>query len=100
MKKKRKVRVTALEQAVLDGVMLRLVKPQEQEQFDRLIEEEHYLHSAEWAGERLFYVAEYEGQWFALLAWTSAAYHLKDRDVWIGWDARSMYWVRKAKMIG
>jgi len=86
MKKKRKVQVTASEQAVLDGLSLRLVEPQEQERFDRLIEEEHYLHSAEWVGERLFYVAEYQGQWLALLAWTSAAYHLKDRDAWIGWE--------------
>lgn len=86
MKKKRKVQVTASEQAVLDGVCLRLVEPQEQERFDGLIEKKHYLHSAEWVGERRFYVAEYQGQWLALLAWTSAAYHLKDRDAWIGWN--------------
>ena len=85
MKKKRKVQVTASEQAVLDGVKLRLADPEEQPRFDELIKEEHYLHSAEWVGERLFYVAEYEGEWIALLAWTSAAYHLKDRDAWIGW---------------
>jgi len=86
MKKKRKVQVTASEQAVLDGVCLRLTQPQEQERFDQLIKEEHYLHSADWVGERLFYVAEYQGEWVALLAWTSAAYHLKDRDAWIGWN--------------
>jgi len=86
MKKKHKVQVTASEQAVLDGVTLRLIEPEEQQRFDGLIKEEHYLHSAEWVGERLFYVAEYQGQWLALLAWTSAAYHLKGRDAWIGWD--------------
>ena len=85
-KSKRKVKLTASEQAVLDGVKLRLIKPEEQQRFDELIEKDHYLHSAEWVGERLFYVAEYEGKWIALLAWTSAAYHLKARDAWIGWD--------------
>ena len=88
MKKKRKrtVKLTASEQAVLDGVKLRLIEPEEQQRFDELIEKDHYLHSAEWVGERLFYVAEYEGEWIALLAWTSAAYHLKARDAWIGWN--------------
>jgi hypothetical protein len=36
-------------------------------------------------GERLCYVAEYGGQWLALLAWSAPAYHLKDRDEWVGW---------------
>ncbi len=86
MKKKRRVKLTASEQAVLDGVKLRLIEPEEQQRFDELIKEDHYLHNAAWVGERLFYVAEYEGEWIALLAWTSAAYHLKARDAWIGWD--------------
>jgi hypothetical protein len=97
MKKKRKVQLTASEQAVLDGVSLRLVELQEQERFDRLIETEHYLHRAEWVGERLFYVAEYQGQWLALLAWTSAAYHLKARDGWIGWDPEQR--ARRLKLV-
>lgn len=86
MKTKHKVQVTASEQDVLDGVQLRLIEPKERKRFDHLIEEHHYLHSAEWVGERLFYVAEYKGTWLALLAWTAAAYHLKGRDAWIGWD--------------
>jgi hypothetical protein len=97
MKNKRKGQVTASEQAVLDGVCLRLVQPWEQERFDQLIKEEHYLHSADWVGERLFYVAEYQGEWVALLAWTSAAYHLKDRDAWIGWNDEQR--VRRLKLV-
>jgi hypothetical protein len=85
MKTSHERHVSAGEQAVLDGVQVRLVEPEEQERFDALITKEHYLHNAQWVGRRLFYVAEYEGQWLALLAWTTAAYNLKDRDGWIGW---------------
>lgn len=82
------VSVSAGEQALLDGVTVRLIKPEEQGRFDQLIETQHYLHSAMWVGERLFYVAEYGGEWMALLAWTTAAYHVKARDRWIGWTDR------------
>ena len=37
-------------------------------------------------GEQLCYVAEHRGQWLALLGWSAAAYHLKGRDGWIGWN--------------
>ena len=78
--------MSAGEQEVLDGVTLRLIEPEEQGRFDALIVKQHYLHNASWVGRRLFYVAEYEGHWLALLAWTTAAYNLKDRDGWIGWS--------------
>jgi hypothetical protein len=85
MKTKRTVQVTASEQAVLDGVALRRIGSDEQRRFDQLIETQHYLKDATLVGERLCYVAEYDGQWLALLAWSAAAYHLKERDQWIGW---------------
>jgi hypothetical protein len=85
MKTKHKFKVTVSEQEVLDGVKLRLISSKEQQRFDCLIEKHHYLHSADWVGERLFYVAEYKGEWLALVAWTAAAYRLKWREKWIGW---------------
>lgn len=85
MKTKRKIEVSASEQEVLDGVEVRLIRPREQKRFDELIETQHYLKDATLVGERLCYVAEYGGQWLALLAWSAPAYHLKDRDAWIGW---------------
>ncbi len=85
MKTSLKRQVSANEQAVLDGVRVRLIEPAEQARFDALIVEEHYLHSAAWVGQRLFYIAEYQGEWLALLAWSAAAFNLKDRDAWIGW---------------
>ena len=81
-----KPEVTVIEQKVLDGVTVRLIHPDEQARFNSLIEKDHYLHNASWVGERLFYVAEYEGEWLALVAWNAAAYGLKAREDWIGWS--------------
>jgi hypothetical protein len=86
MKNARKPAMTAGEQAVLDGVRVRLLEAGEQERFDRLLVEQHYLHNAEMVGARLCYVAEYEGQWLALLSWSAPAYRLKAREAWIGWS--------------
>jgi hypothetical protein len=77
--------LTETEQAVLDGVTLRLLEPHERERFDQLLINEHYLKSAQMVGEQLRYVAEYRGQWMALLGWCAAAYGLKLREAWIGW---------------
>jgi len=88
MKTKHRPILTAEQQALLDGVQLRLIEPQERERFDRLLIEGHYLHSAEFVGEQLRYVAEYQGQWVALLAWSAGAYKLKLREEWIGWSDR------------
>jgi hypothetical protein len=74
------------EAAVLDQVQLRLVLPEEQARWDRLVVEEHYLKNADLVGERLCYVAEYQGQWVGLLGWSAAAYHLKGREAFLGWD--------------
>ena len=97
MKTKREVQVSALEQDVLDGVKVRLIQPQEQKRFDTLIETQHYLKTATLVGERLCYVAEYQGVWLSLLAWSAPAYHLKERDAWIAWTQeqrrRRLGWV-------
>jgi hypothetical protein len=73
---------------ILAEVQVRVIEPGERERFDQLICDEHYLHRADLVGEQLRYVAEYPGQWVALLAWNAAAYHLKDREAWIGWTGR------------
>jgi len=74
------------EQEVLNGVVVRLIAgKEEQGRFNRLLIEHHYLHSADMFGERLCYVAEYQGEWMALLSWSAPAYRLKAREQWIGW---------------
>ncbi|MBU4199010.1 MAG: hypothetical protein KKG09_07275 [Verrucomicrobia bacterium] len=42
MKTKRKIEVSASEQAVLDRVEVRLIRPREQKRFDEPIETQHY----------------------------------------------------------
>ena len=66
--------------------MVRLVVPSEQERWNQLVCQHHYLKNANLVGERLCYVAEYQGQWLALIGWSAAAYHVRARDEYIGWD--------------
>lgn len=81
--------VSAEQQQVLDEVAVRLiVAPQERERLDALIVQGHYLHNAEIVGEQLRYVAEYRGQWVALMIWSAGSYKLKLREEWIGWSDR------------
>ena len=73
----------------LARVTVRLVCDQERGEFDRLLEERHYLESARLSGQTLRYVAELEGQWVALVCFGAAALHLKSRDeAWLKWSPR------------
>jgi hypothetical protein len=74
------------EAAVINQITVRLIRPEEQERWDQLVSQHHYLKNANLVGERLCYVVEYEGQWLALLGWSAAAYHIRARDQWIGWN--------------
>jgi hypothetical protein len=76
------------ETAVLSRVTVRLLREDERAEFDRLLEEKHYLHSSLLIGQSLRYVAELDGQWVALIAFSAAALHLKAREWWIGWSPR------------
>lgn len=74
------------EQAVLDELKVRLIRPEEQSRYDQLIEQEHYLHNAALVGEQLRYVAvDGQDRGLALLSWSAAAYRLRARESWIGW---------------
>lgn len=75
------------EAAMLKAVIVRPIEPGEQARWNDLVSEHHYLKSAQLVGEHLCYVVEYQGQWLALLGWSAAAYHLKGRDQWLGWNA-------------
>lgn len=50
------------------------------------MEEHHPLGSAQFAGHQLYYVAEHCGKAVGLLSFSGSAYHLADRDRWIGWS--------------
>lgn len=77
------------EPRLLKEVTLRLVSEEsERARFDELLVREHYLKNATAVGQVLRYVAEYQGQWVALLVFSSAAFHIKPRDRWLHWPAR------------
>jgi len=89
MKRAHRPDISPEQQQLLESVEVRLVRDAEERQrFDRLIVEGHYLHHAQMVGEQLRYVAEYQGQWVALMIWSAGAYKLKLREEWIGWSDR------------
>jgi len=76
------------ESDVLDRITVRLLREDEQGQFNYYLETHHYLESSRRAGRSLRYVAEVDGQWVALLTFSAPALHLKARERWIGWSDR------------
>ena len=87
MGKSKRPKLSADEQQVLDHLQVRLLtSATDKAQCDQLIVEHHYLKDATLVGEQLRYVATYKGRWLALATWSGAAFHLKDRDEFIGWD--------------
>ena len=78
----------ANEADLLSRVTVRLLHEHERPEFDHLLEEKHYLHEATLTGESLRYVAELDGHWVALIAFSAAALHLKAREARIGWSPR------------
>ena len=78
----------AKETDLLPRVRVRLLDEHERPAFDRLIEEKHYLHTSVLLGQSLRYVAELDGQWVALIAFSAASLHLKAREQWIRWSPR------------
>lgn len=75
------------EQEILEHLQVRLLTlPKDTARCDQLIVEHHYLHDATLVGEQLRYVATYKGRWLALATWSAAAFHIKDRDEFIGWN--------------
>lgn len=79
------------EERSLGEVTVRLIHDEgERGRYDQLLEAEHYLHNATAVGRVLRYVAEYRGQWVALLTFCSSALHLKPRDRFLHWPARQV----------
>jgi len=79
------------EQAVLDGLSLRLLtEADDKQRWDQLVIERHYLKNASLVGEQLRYVAQYQDRWLALLGWSAPALHLKAREAWIQWPPEQL----------
>ena len=87
MSKKKHGAISPEEQHILENCQLRLLSSAEDvSRCDEAIVEHHYLHQVALVGEHLRYGLIYKGKWLAVATWSSAAYHLKDRDDFIGWD--------------
>ena len=72
-------------------VLVRSVRPLEEQRFQKLMQEHHYLGSLPKISETLWYVATFGDQWVALLSFSAAALKWSARDRWIGWDFRHQY---------
>jgi len=72
--------------AVGTELVVRPIREGELEKFRELMAKHHYLKGDHSAGDTIRYVAELGGRWVALLLWGSAAYKLKHREEWIGWN--------------
>lgn len=70
----------------LTRVTLRPILADEENEWNRLMEDVHPLGNAQFAGHRIKYVAEHGERAVALLCVSASAYHLADRDRWIGWS--------------
>lgn len=81
---------TPAEPSLLEAVGVRLIRESERERFDEELISKHYLKNANAVGCVLRYVAEYQGQWVALLLFSSSAFHIKLRDQWLHWLPRQV----------
>jgi hypothetical protein len=76
---------TETEASLVMRVGVRLIRAEELDAWNRLVDEKHYLPSR-LVGPTLRYVAEVDGQWVGLLSFGQASYHLRDREAFIGWN--------------
>jgi hypothetical protein len=68
------------------GLTIRLVNSQDAYLWDYLVHHYHYLGLPKLVGEHLRYLAFVNGRVVACLAWASAAWKVRSRDQYIGWD--------------
>ncbi|MDE0262713.1 MAG: ISAs1 family transposase [Bryobacterales bacterium] len=71
----------------LREVQVRTVRPAEEERWNELMRQHHYLGFRKLCGNRLRQIAVHGERWLGLLGWQSAALHCAARDRWIGWTS-------------
>jgi hypothetical protein len=72
-------------------ILVRPVRPFEEQRYQQLMQEHHYLGFLPKIGETLWYVADWRDQWVALLSFSASALKCAARDRWIGWNFRHQY---------
>ena len=60
----------------------------DQGKWNELVRKHHYLKDATLCGPRICYAVSCRGRTVALCSFSIAAWHLRGRDEWIGWDER------------
>lgn len=78
--------IEALNELDAEEITVELATPEEEAKWNKLIRRHHYLKEHRMVGESLRYIAKRNGEWIALLGWSSAAFHLNARDRWIQWS--------------
>ena len=79
------VQVSSEGVVVLSEVVVRLARPEERLRWDGLMAAHHYLGFKQFAGRGLRYVAEWRGEWVALVGWQTGVFQCRPRDEWLGW---------------
>jgi hypothetical protein len=72
-------------------VLVRPVRPFEEQRYQAQMQEHHYLGSLPKIGETLWYIASWHDEWASLLSFSAAAWKCRARDRWIGWSFRHQY---------
>jgi hypothetical protein len=75
----------------LSEIFVRSVRSNEEQRFQQLMQEHHYLGALPKISETRWYVATFADQWVALLSFSAAALKCSARDRWIGWGFRHHY---------
>jgi len=75
----------------LSKVFVRPVHLFEEQRFQELMQQHHYLGALPKISETLWYVAVFDDQWIAILSFSAPALKCSARDRWIGWDFRHQY---------
>ena len=76
-------------------VKVRPISRDEHPRWKALMKVHHYLGFPGVGGKSIFYVAEVNDQWIALMCWASPALHVGVREEWIGWNPA----VKKKRLI-
>lgn len=75
----------------LRKIVVRPVHPSEEQRYQELMQQYHYLGSLPKISETLWYVATWCDEWVALLSFSACALKCSARDRWIGWNLRHQY---------
>jgi len=84
---------TAQQNTSLDlrEIVVRTVASGEEQRYQDLMQQHHYLGSLPKISETLWYVATWREEWVSLLSFSAAALKCAARDRWIGWSLRQHY---------